>query len=111
MDRTPEHEPHPVPAILADPGRPEEQEHHDYLYWEFHRQGGKRAVRLGDWKAIQLELHRDPDAPLRLYHLQQDPAEQHDVAAEHPAIIARVREIFAEAHEPTEDWFFRTQPN
>ncbi len=93
-----------LPTLL---GQADEQAHHEYLYWEFHRQGGKRAVRWGDWKAIQEELHRDPDSPIRLYHLEEDPGEQHDRAPAHPAIIARVREIFAEAHEPNETWFFR----
>ena len=31
-----------VPTLL---GQPEQQRPHDYLYWEFYEQGGKRAVR------------------------------------------------------------------
>ena len=26
---------------------------HDYLYWEFHEQGGKQGVRIGEWKAVK----------------------------------------------------------
>jgi arylsulfatase A-like enzyme len=93
-----------LPTLL---GKPDQQPQHAYLYWEFFEQGGKRAVRMGPWKAIQLNLHQDADAPVRLYNLDADLAEQQDVAAEHPEIVARARQIFATAHEPSEFWQFK----
>ena len=86
-----------------------EQKTHDYLYWEFHEQGGKRAVRFGEkhrWKAVQLNLSKKgPDAPVELYDLSQDPTEKHNVAAEHKELIAQARKLFDEAH--TENEFFK----
>src|SRR5690606_39800260 len=35
-------------------GHEAEQKQHDYLYWEFHEQGGKQAVRWKNWKGIKL---------------------------------------------------------
>jgi len=93
-----------LPTLL---GRLDQQKQHDYLYWEFYERGGKRAVRLGKWKAIQRNLHKDADSPILLYDVEADPAEQHDLAADHPEVIAQVRAAFAEAHEPTDTWHFR----
>ncbi len=97
-----------LPTLL---GKPDQQKHHEYLYWEFFERGGKRAARMGQWKAIQENLHEDADSPIRLYDLNNDLAEQHDLAAEHPDLIARFREIFDQAHEPSENWRFRALTN
>lgn len=75
-----------------------EQREHDYLYWEFHERGGKQAVRQGDWKAVRLDVQTNPDRPLELYNLADDLAEEHDVAAKHPEIVARMKKIMLEAH-------------
>lgn len=81
-----------LPTLL---GRPEEQEGHEYLYWEYH---GRQAVRLGDWKAYRTGV----DAPIELYDLAADIGEAHDVAAEHPEVIARVVEIIRTARTKSE---------
>ncbi|UXX80970.1 arylsulfatase [Reichenbachiella carrageenanivorans] len=51
------------------------KEKHDYFYWEFPSQGGKQAVRMGDWKAVRLGLMADANAPIELYDLESDPQE------------------------------------
>jgi len=33
---------------------------------------------------------RSPSQPLELYHLERDPAESRDVAAEHPEVVERL---------------------
>ena len=85
-------------------GRPERQKEHDYLYWEFSSYGGQQAVRMGDWKGVRQNMSRpnNPD-PLKieLYNLATDVGEQHDVAAEHPEIVDRIRAIMREAHTPS----------
>ena len=35
----------------------EEAPEHNYLYWEFHEQGGRQAVRKGDWKLIKQKVN------------------------------------------------------
>jgi arylsulfatase A-like enzyme len=79
-----------LPTLL---GRPGQQKQHDYLYWECPEQGGKRAVRMGKWKAVQLNVAKDPTAPIELYDLEADLGEQHNVAAEHPDVVARIKGI------------------
>jgi arylsulfatase A-like enzyme len=64
------------------------------FYWHFphyNNQGGRPAgaVREGDWKYI---LHYDTGRA-ELYNLADDVAEQHDVAAEHVGLVARLDEL------------------
>jgi len=86
-----------VPTLLG-----KEQRTHEYLYWEFHEQGGKRAVRFGPdgrWKAVQLNLNKKgPDAPVELYDLTRDPAEQTNLAKDHPERVDQARGYFQAAH-------------
>ena len=77
-------------ATLA--GVPTQQVEHEYLYWEFARK--HQALRVGDWKAYRPR----PWAAIELYDLAKDPAEQWNVAANHPEVVAEMRELFAEAH-------------
>jgi arylsulfatase A-like enzyme len=87
-----------VPTLLGRGG----QRDHDYLYWEFYENGVSQAVLLeGRWKGIRL---RSPAAPLQLYDLENDLAEQRDVAAEHPGLVERLVRIMREAHQPNEYW-------
>jgi arylsulfatase A-like enzyme len=72
-----------VPTLV---GRSEEQEPHEYLYWEFQ---GRQAVRLGTWKAYR----RPPEGPIELYDLAADIGETTDIAAAHPDVVARVAEL------------------
>ena len=96
-----------VPTLT---GEPLNQERHDYLYWEFYEQGGKQAVRLGDWKGIRRGVNRDRDAPVALFNLRDDPGETTDVSHEHPAIVARIVHAMDEAHVPSERFRFRPPP-
>ncbi len=79
-----------------------EQQKHDYCYWEFYEQGGKQAVRAGKWKGIRLGVSQDRDAPLELYNLETDLAEENNIAADHPEIVAKLAAMMEEAHEPSE---------
>ena len=82
-----------LPELLG-----EDQPTHDHLYWEFLEQGGKQAVRLGDWKGVRLNMGNDPEAPIELYNLTDDLGEQHNVASEHPDIVAKMAEIMTQEH-------------
>jgi arylsulfatase A-like enzyme len=87
-------------------GQADDQALHDYLYWEFYEQGGKRAARFGDWKAVQLDVHNKPAGPVQLFELSSDLGETRDVASEHPNLVAKAGAIFADAHRPSEHWKF-----
>lgn len=55
-----------------------EQQEHDFLYWEFHEEGGRQAVRAGDWKLIRQNI-RSGNPTLELYNIAEDPHEDNNV--------------------------------
>ena len=77
-----------------------EQPLHEYLYWEFPARGGRVAIRRGNWKGIRYNASQDPDSPLELYHLIEDPTEQHNVAADHPELVAHLNALMRNARTP-----------
>ncbi len=87
-----------VPTLLGRGPQPK----HDYLYWEFYEQGVSQAVLLdGHWKAIRLKTLA---APIELYDLASNLAEKPDVAAQHPALVARAAALFKSARFDNEHW-------
>lgn len=81
------------------------QQAHDYLYWEFHENNGRQAVRKGDWKAVRYDVHNNGN--IELYNLKTDVAESNDVADEHPDMVAEFDSIMKNSR--TESELFRFQ--
>ena len=79
-----------------------EQKKHDYLYWEFHEQGGKTAIRMDDWKAIRLDVDKIPQRATELYDLSKDEGETTDLSAANPEIVKKMEELMKQAHTPSE---------
>lgn len=73
-------------------GNDEEQEQHEFLYWEFH-ETNMMAVRMGDWKLVVNKGN------VLLYDLASDIHEDHDVAAQHPDIVAQMVEVIYREHK------------
>ena len=90
-----------VPTLL---GKPEEQKKHEFLYWEFHEQGKKQAVRMGNWKGVRLNVAKNPNGPIELYNLKNDIAEEHNVAGRHPQIVAKIEKYLKTARTPSKHW-------
>ena len=53
---------------------------------------------MGDWKAVRLK----PGQKIQLFNLKTDSGEQNDVAGEHPDVVARFEEIFANGRTDSE---------
>jgi arylsulfatase A len=83
------------------------QKPHDYLFWDYAGYGAQLAVRQGDWKAVRRGLKKNPDAPLQLFNLKDDPAESRDLAGERPQIAKRLGRIMLDAREKPEIERFR----
>jgi arylsulfatase A-like enzyme len=83
------------------------QNKHSYLFWEFYEQGGKQAVRLDQWKGVRLNIKNQPDNPIELYNLFEDPEELNDISADHPDIVEKIELIMQEAHIPSEVFTYR----
>ncbi|WP_419193786.1 sulfatase-like hydrolase/transferase [Novipirellula herctigrandis] len=64
-------------------GRP-----HQTLYWKKENRG---TIRDGDWKMM-----RFPDRPAELYHIENDPSEQHNLATKNPRLVRELyKKLFA----------------
>jgi len=87
-----------LPTLLGK----KRQSAHEYLYWEFHEQGGKVAVRMENWKAVKLNINKTQQGAVELYDLSKDIGETTDIASEHPEIVKKMEEIMKEAHTPSE---------
>ena len=90
-----------LPTLLGQPG----QQQHAYLYWEFYEQGGKQAIRKGNWKGVRLNRHKEPNGAWEVYDLENDPGEAINLTEEHPEWQAEFNRIAAEAR--TENEFFQ----
>lgn len=92
-----------LPTLLGHAGQ---QKHHDYLFWDFAGYGGQLAVRMGRWKGVKQNVKKNPDVALELYDLDTDIGEQHNVAAEHPDVVAKIDQtVLAARTRPAEKRF------
>ena len=80
------------------------QPEHEYLYWEFHENNGRQAVRWKNWKAVRLNIKKDKNAPIELYNLEINPSEDYEESAKHPDIVKKMAEFMKEAHARNADW-------
>jgi arylsulfatase A-like enzyme len=88
-----------LPTLL---GHPNDQKNHDYLYWAFYEGGAGQAARFGNWKAVQQPYH----SPIRLYDLENDLGEEHDLAAKRPELVEQAKQMMQAAYTPSELWQF-----
>jgi len=84
-----------VPTLLG-----KSQPEHEYLYWEFHEGGFKRALRLGKYKMVQNGI----SAPFELYDLEKDLGEQNNIANEKPGLIEKVKQILTTVRTESDIW-------
>jgi arylsulfatase A-like enzyme len=84
-----------------------EQQRHDYLYWEFHEEGGKQAILKDGWKLIELNVNRPERRREELYNLLQDPTERMDVSAQYPEKVRALRQLLRQAHTPSKIFPFK----
>ena len=91
-----------LPVFLGEKTTPE----HEYLYWEFPSYGGQQAIRYGKWKGVKEGLFKDLLAPMQLYDLSSDIAEQHDIASGHPEIVDMLDSLMQHARFPSAEFPF-----
>ena len=84
-----------LPALLG-----QEQQDHEFLYWETPSGGYWQAVRYGMWKAVRTRW----GAPLELYHLGRDAGERNDVAGRHPDLVKELGAFMSTSHVESKDW-------
>ncbi len=78
-----------------------DQKTHEYLYWEFHEQGIRRAIQVGDWKLVQYNLSKPSQTTTELYDLAKDIGETTDLSKKHPEKTAELLKLIATARTPS----------
>ena len=92
-----------APSLFGKP-----QPERAFLYRESPGYDGQQCVRVGNWKALRRNLNPGPKAmdqkpgAIELYDLAADPREEHDVAALHPDVVARLKNVLEREHVPSE---------
>ena len=82
------------------------QAKHDFLYWEFHGQGGQQAIRIGPWKGLIKNMHKG-NTELQLYHLVKDTLESNNLASKHPEIVNKMQMIMKREHKTSPYTYFQ----
>jgi arylsulfatase A len=88
-----------LPSLLG-----EKQTQHDYLYWEFTEQGGKQAIRRGNFKALKLDVLKNSTAEIMLFDLDSDPGESRNIAGKYPQIKDEMRMLFKKGRTESIDF-------
>ena len=88
-----------LPELIGAEAAGHPQAEHEYLYWEI---SGWTAIRQGNWRAVKPAR---ADA-WELYDLTNDPSESHDVAGDHPEVLAKLTSLAEAAHEPVQEGTF-----
>jgi len=91
-----------LPALLG-----KEQQEHNYLYWEFHERGGRKAIRKGDWKLVNYQVNDPEKTSVELYNLNTDPGEENNVAETHPEIVEELQQLMEKARTESEVFPFK----
>ncbi|MEL4309002.1 arylsulfatase [Joostella sp. CR20] len=81
------------------------------LSWEFYEANGRRALRMGKWKAVQYHVNKDENGAIELYDLSVDVGESNNLATQYPEIIKQVSTYFKEQHIYNPDFKFKWENN
>jgi len=91
-----------LPTLLGK----ENQQQHDYLYWEFHEKGGRQALRKGKWKLVKYNVFNKEKIQTALYDLDKDPAEENNLALQFPEQILSMEAMLLKVRTPSADFPF-----
>jgi len=93
-----------LPTLLSKKGQ-----QHDYLYWEFHEQKGRQALRKGNWKLVCYQVQDPAKATTELYDLGNDVGEQHNIAGQNPDIVQELSALMKGTRTPSEVFTFQSE--
>lgn len=94
-----------LPTLLGKSG----QKLHQNLYWEFHENNGRQAVRMGDWKLVRYNVSIPEKITTELYYLKTDPGEENNIADKNPKIVNEMLEIMKNSRTPSDVFTFGSE--
>lgn len=78
------------------------QEVHEYLYFEFHEEGGRQSILKGNWKLLHLDIQKK--GYYELYNIASDPSELHNVIERYPEKFEELKNLMGKAHVYDINW-------
>lgn len=87
-----------LPTLFSE----KNQQVHDFLYWEFHEQGGRQAVRKDNWKLIRQGISTEKGPWLELYNLDKDIHEDTNLIKEEPEKTKELVDLMDKARTESE---------
>ncbi|WP_149526686.1 arylsulfatase [Sphingobacterium hotanense] len=76
------------------------QKKHQQLYWEFHEDGGRQAVRYKNYKLIRFKVKDPANSYYELYDLEKDPQEKRPL--QNPKLAQKILKLMEEQHTASE---------
>jgi arylsulfatase A-like enzyme len=89
-----------LPTLLKKGKQPQ----HNLLYWEFHENDGRQALRWKDWKLVKLNVNKPASTVVELYDLKYDPSEKNNLADKFPGVLKKMEKLMQHAHVANKDW-------
>lgn len=94
-----------LPTLLGEKG----QKQHETMYWEFHEQNGRQAIRKGSWKLVKYNVLIPQKTTTELFDLSKDPGEENDLANKYPNIVKELSTLMAGSRIPSDVYKFQQQ--
>ena len=94
-----------LPTLLGKDG----QKKHESLYWEFHEQNGRQAVRKDNWKLVRYNVLNPNKTTTELYDLSKDLGENNNVAEKYPEIVKDLMQILSHSRVPSDIFKFQQE--
>jgi len=82
------------------------QKKHDFLYWEFHPQNGRQAIRKANWKLIKYNVLTPSKTITELYDLKNDPGEENNLILKHKGIAKKLNRTMNAARVSSDNFPF-----
>jgi arylsulfatase A-like enzyme len=79
------------------------------LYWEFHEWGGRKAIRMDNWKFVQYNVFDSTKTTTALYDLGTDVGEVYNVAETFPEVVKKMEDIMRSARFPSDVFKFGSE--
>ena len=86
-----------VPTLLGI----DNQQTHDFLFWDYPEYGGQQAVRMANWKGIRKNI-KQGNLEIELYDLSKDLQELNNVAKDNPDVVEKIAQIMRHEHSQPE---------
>ncbi|GJM28931.1 MAG: arylsulfatase [Cyclobacteriaceae bacterium] len=78
-----------------------DQPKHQFMYWEFHEKGGRRALRQGPWKLVQYQVGSPEHITTELFNIEEDPSETVDRAESREDLVRELTLLMEKARTPS----------